>query len=301
MTQPEPTDVPLETRVEQELAQLRVEAHAAQERAKALKTLASMLKPLANPKTYADLSKAPAQLSKVEVKVLARVDTADRGRSVVELVRAALADRQRRIREGLARELKAACDARGLTFRVIQRDDPVELRLPPFGVTIDREQGRAVLKFARLPLVTCAADAREIVQARDRALAELGGAFEPAAFFDACLRAWLAARAVASDLSQERVEILDFLPYLALQFQRSAFRVEPTRRNYRDYSRVRFAWDVLQLRRAGMLTHGGWRLNLGVATGATASKKNRVIWFEDEDGEGEYKLTVFFTRAEAKE
>jgi hypothetical protein len=39
-------------------------------------------------------------------------------------------------------------------------------------------------------------------------------------------------------------------------------------------------------------------MNLGVATGSTASQKKRVLYFEDEDGSGEYKLTLFFTRVE---
>ena len=76
------------------------------------------------------------------------------------------------------------------------------------------------------------------------------------------------------------------------------FRVEPTSENFKGYGRVRFAWDVLRLRRARMLTQGGLRMNLGVATGSTASQKKRVLYFEDEDGNGEYKLTLFFTRVE---
>jgi len=40
-------------------------------------------------------------------------------------------------------------------------------------------------------------------------------------------------------------------------------------------------------------------MNLGVATGTTASDKRRVLYLEDEAGNGEYKLTVFFTKEEA--
>ncbi len=59
--------------------------------------------------------------------------------------------------------------------------------------------------------------------------------------------------------------------------------------------RTEFAYDVLRLRKAGKLSHEGRRMNLGVATGSSASQKKRVIYFEDEFGSGEYKLTVFFT------
>ena len=94
------------------------------------------------------------------------------------------------------------------------------------------------------------------------------------------------------------MEILDFLPYLALQMQPPAFQVDPSVRNFKGYSRVQFAWDVLRLRREGTFVQDGWRFNLGVATGTTAQQKKRVIWFEDEHGDGEFKLTVFFTRME---
>jgi hypothetical protein len=96
----------------------------------------------------------------------------------------------------------------------------------------------------------------------------------------------------------ERVEITDFLPYLALQLQSAAFRVEPSANNYRGYSRARFAFDLMRLRDELGLSRDGWRLNLGVATGTTATKKNRALFCEDAFGDGEFKLTVFFTRAE---
>ena len=41
-------------------------------------------------------------------------------------------------------------------------------------------------------------------------------------------------------------------------------------------------------------------MNFGVATGSSASRKDRVVYLEDEHGDGEYKLTVFFTPAEAR-
>ena len=35
---------------------------------------------------------------------------------------------------------------------------------------------------------------------------------------------------------------------------------------------------------------------MDAATGTTASDKDRVVYLEDPDGTGEYKLTIFFTR-----
>lgn len=272
-----------------------------QEEAEVLRKLTAALAPLARPTAHTD----PTSLERALEKAAARVEELagapagllERARAVLDVARGTLEEQHRRLRERLAPELRAACEARGLGLRVLRREEPVELRIPPLGVVVDRAKGRAEIRFARTAIATCPADAQAIVETHAQALSELDGEpFDPAAFFDACHRAWRAAR--ASTGGGERVEILDFLPFLALELQPAAFRVDPTPRNYRGYSRVRFAWDVLRLRRAAGFTREGLRLNLGVATGTTATQKKRVIWFEDEQGEGEFKLTVFFTRAE---
>ena len=269
------------------------------EEARALGKLSKAFEPLAKTKTYQDLSKLPALLEKTEAKV-AGLAVGDRGKSALDEIRSELRERRKRMQERLAKDLLAACQTQGLELRVLRREEPVEVRIAPFAVVIDREKGKAELRFARLELEECAADAAAIVETHGRVLAELRRDFEAGRFFDACLKAWRAACGAGCAGASERVEILEFLPYLALQLQSKAFRVEPNERNFRGYSRVRFAYDVQRLRREGGLSRDGWRMNLGVATGITASKKNRTIFFEDEHGDGEFKLTVFFTRAETK-
>ncbi|MGE3164628.1 MAG: hypothetical protein AB7O52_06970 [Planctomycetota bacterium] len=294
---PSNLDLPLPLRAEAIVDQVRSEARDARNRAKGLERLAAVLRPLTKPSAYADLAKVSRKFERIEAKLDAFPAIADPARSAVDSIRVALDHHRRRLRESLSRELKLACEEAQLTLRVVQREEPVMLRIPPFGVSIDRDRGRATLQFARLPLATCAAVASEIVAAHREAREQLDGdGFDRQRFLEDCRRAWRAARAALGEAEQERVEIVDFLPYLALQHQSSSFRTEPKRAHYRDYSRAQFAWDVL--RTEGSLAHDGWRLNLGVATGTTASKKNRVIWFEDENGEGEFKLTVFFTRTD---
>lgn len=268
--------------------------------AQALGKLAMAFGPLAKPRVYENLPKLPALLEKVEAKIRP-LAVAARGTAVLDEIRADLRERKRHMQERLAKELSAECKANGLELRVVRREEPIEVRIPPFAVQIDREKGCAELRFARLPIAACEADATAIVRAHGQSLKAMGLEFQADRFFDACFKAWRAACSTGSAGSGDRVEILDFLPYLALQLQPPAFRVEPIERNFRGYSRARFAFDMLRLRKAGQLTHNGWRMNLGVATGTTATKRNRVIFFEDDAGEGEFKLTVFFTRAEGRE
>ncbi len=274
------------------------------ERGKALGKLAGALAVLGREGTWADLGGLEKVLERLGKKVAAIGGESALGQEVLASAREELEARRARLREGLGRELKALCDARGLDMRVVSREEPVEVRIAPLAVVIDRQRGKAEVRFARLALETAAADPEAIWAARERALGRLEQGFDPATFFEACRRAWLAARASAGPAPQaergspERVELADFLPQLALQFQRPAFRVHPVEKNFIGYPRARFAYDVLRLQRAGQLAQGGWRLNLGVATGTSASKKDRVLWCEDEYGQGEYKLTVFFTQTQ---
>ncbi len=287
----ETNEQPIEARVAATRAALEDEARA-------LKALAAALGPLARPGAYAELGKLPGLLDGVEKRVAALPAVAERAAPALAAARAELDERRRRVRESLAPELRAACEARGLALRVVRQEEPLELRIPPLAVRVDRQRGSAEILFARQSLANCPADAASILAAREEALAELDGPFDAAAFFDACRTAWRAALGAGAGGSGERVEMRDFLPQLALRLQKPAFQTEPTARHFTGYPRSRFAWDVLRLRKAGGLSQNGWRMNLGVATGTTAQQKSRSIWLEDEHGDGEFKLTVFFTRAE---
>jgi hypothetical protein len=258
-----------------------------------LQGLVSLLRSLE--RASGDFRKLEEGLSKARQRLGELGPLAPRAEELFQELDGALARERQEQRERLSKELRAACEARGLTLRVVSREEPVEVRIPPFAVSIDRERGLAELRFARLPLLSCPAKAEEILATHQRCLAELEAGLEPREFFLACQRAWAAARAAAGPQTSERVEFNQFLPYLAVQMQSKAFAIDPLADHYRTYSRVRFAYDILRLQRAGLMSLGGWRLNLGVATGTTASTKNRALFIENPHGEGEFKLTLFFT------
>ena len=283
--------------IDRRVARLQAEL---KDEARALNKVAAALAPLTKPKTYEDLGKIPGIVEKMRMKLQGVPMAAMRGQRVLDLVHEDVAARKSDLRQRLARELQEVCRQAGLELRVIQRGEPVEVRIPPFGVLIDRENGRAQLVFAKQPVAECGATADVIVQAHATSLQSMSRGFQAEGFLEACYRAWRAAGAAGLAGSSERVEILDFLPYLAVQMQSRAFCADPSKGNYKGYTRARFAFDVHQLKQAGKLSHDGHRLNLGVATGTTASKKNRAVWIEDENGEGEFKLTIFFTSVEEK-
>ena len=267
-------------------------------KARELSRAATALGPLTKEKTFEDPGKAAEVLAKVSARMPESLRETEGALAVLGQIQGLLDDRVRRARDQLAVDLKKACDARGLEILVISRDEPLVLRLPPLEVTIDRHKGTAVIAFAKEALLQVPAEAEAVVEAHEKALKSLDTRFDPGAFLERCFRAWKASSAIHGEAGG-RVEIVDFLPYLALQQQRPTFRKNPTKKAFTDYTRAQFAWDVLRLRRQRVLVHKGYRLNLGVATGTSASRKGRVIFFEDEYGTGEFKLTVFFTKEEA--
>lgn len=292
---PPPTQGP-ESGLRDRLTQLQ---ESLREDSKALSKLATTINGFASDRAFTDLGKAETVLARLESDLEERPDLAERAGPVLADLKAELEERRTALREKLAPELRTACEAAGLELRVVRREEPVELRIPPFAVEIDRKRGVAQVLFAKLPLGSGPATPAGILDAREKALRSLGGEFDAAAFFGACRTAWAAARGAGLCGQGDRVEINSFLPYLALQFQSKAFGEQPETSRYNGYGRARFAFDLMQLRRAGGLSRDGWRLNLGVATGTTASKKGRSLFVEDEQGNGEFKLTVFFTRTDS--
>jgi hypothetical protein len=269
------------------------------EEADGLKGAAAALGPLAKEAVYHDFTKLDKAMQAAAPKIAALGAGGTRGQQVLDEVAAQRDARKKALRERLGPDLKAACAEAGIALRIVSREGPLRLRLPPFGVTVDREKGKASIEFAHITLEECAADAGEITAAHRRVEKSMGG-FDGEAFFQACLRAWKAAVATGHGGSSSRVEVSAYMPYLALEMQGSKFRKAPEAASFVEYGRARFAFDVMRLREARQLAQDGWRMNLGVATGTTASSnaKSEVIWIETRDGEGEYKLNVFFTRQE---
>ncbi|MDF1838960.1 MAG: hypothetical protein P1V35_13900 [Planctomycetota bacterium] len=205
---------------------------------------------------------------------------------------------KKRHRSSTGRKLKEACATAGLKLKVISREDPVELRIPPLAVRLNFDHGQAEFLFAKEPLGSCPVTPEDIIQNHTRIVRSLDSAFEPAEFFERCYEAYRMGLVVQGGKRGDRLELNDFLGHLAARLQPKKFLVNPVSGNYRGYSRGQFAYDVHRLRQARGLQQNGRRLNFGVATGTAASKKTRVIYMEDEYGQGEYKLNIFFTEAQ---
>jgi hypothetical protein len=263
--------------------------------AKVLARCVRALQPLARPALYQQPKRQQAAYDKARRALEALTPQPRSALATLAELEQALRRAREDARAALGPALAEACGARGLALRVVSREAPLQVRIAPLAVTIDFDAGLATLAFARQPLATAPLTAGAILKAYDGAVAALQTPFDAATTFEAYHRAYRMARAAGH---AERVELRDFLPFLALAMQPAAFKRAPSRKHFRDYGRAQLAWDVLRLRRAGALQRDGLRLNFGVATGTTASQRDRALYLEDEDGNGEYKLTVFVSQGE---
>ncbi len=279
-------------------ARLAAQAKEREREAKLLKKAAQGLTPLTKAAAWAAPGKLGKLVAQVEKGLGAEVSAAAGLDGVFSRIREDLARGPERARREFSRGLQEACRTRGLELSVVSREPPVELRLAPFSLVVDFDKARAEVRYARELLVSCPATVEAVLDAHAKAWKGLERAFVPADFFRVLRRAYGLALAEQGKAEGERVEILDLLPLVALGQQSKKFRVNPTSENYRPYSKAQLSYDVSRLMRQAGLTQGGLRLNLGVATGATAYDKSRVLYIEDGRGGGEFKLTLFFTKAE---
>jgi len=229
----------------------------------------------------------------LEIDVVHRCGVEPMLRSLAAYVHAA----PDRLRREVGIGMKKACAEQGLEFRVVSKEEPIEVRIPPLSIVLDFKKSKAVLQYARDAVDQCNLHAEDIMKAYEKAVEALNRGFDPDDFFEKCRQAYLRVVRLDGLNPGDRVEILRFLPELAFLMQPKKFQENPIAKNYRPYSRARFAYDIHRLRQAGGLVRDGLRINLGVATGTTATKKRRVIYMEDPFGAGEYKLTVFFTKS----
>jgi hypothetical protein len=92
-----------------------------------------------------------------------------------------------------------------------------------------------------------------------------------------------------------RLLLVDLMREIAFAVQPRKFAINPTRENYREYSRVHFGYDLYRLKQADSLVVKGCQLRLSVATFDSTTEKARSLWAPDnERGEGTYYSYLSF-------
>jgi len=176
---------------------------------------------------------------------------------------------------------------RGLAIKMLD-PDPLELFLAPFTLRVDIAKDLVSFSLARLKLGKCGASADAVLATHDRLLSKLDGRnWDPDRFHRGLVRAW-------KRLGGDHAPIRDVLPEIAMAVQSDAWRLNPIAKNFREYSKAQFAWDLFRLRQKGKTCVDGWRLHFGPATGGSTRDKRNLLFVEDGQGGGRWTLTLKF-------
>jgi hypothetical protein len=269
---------------------------AADQKNRQLAKIVGALKKLA----FADTLDSPRKVAGA-IRILKKSDPAELGLdfNFTELFDTLTVDQARRTearRLAFGRALAEQAQGAGLTCELLT-SDPMELALPPFTVVVDLTENLARLCYARLTVEELGAKPNLITEAHQKNLEKLESGWTSQQFFDALFGAYQIQRIRQKLPRGERVDLSDIVSIVAFDFQNPKFFADPLVNHYRDYARYRFAYDLARLRRAGSLERNGYRLSLGVATGATTRNKGNVLYIEEGKNTGQYYATLWFTAA----
>ncbi len=300
-------DAPVEPDVAQLVARLRDDLKVAlREPDRARKALDALAKPGALGRVDA-VDKARKALQRVSLGVFAPGDgpTGEGPGSGLEEQRAALVDAlgqhlgalRRKARGALLRDLDARARAQGIAPQVLT-DKPLEVLLSPLTVELDLAAGEARIRYARETVVTCRPEPAAILRAWADAKARIKAeAVEPARFFDLLRQAYEIVRRARGLGPGERVDLVDLTgPLALLRVGPDAWRKTPLGK-VADFPRYLLAYQLVHLRRAGLLSRHGVRVDLGTATGGSTRDKRGVLFLPSSATEGQYHLSIRFVPA----
>jgi hypothetical protein len=153
--------------------------------------------------------------------------------------------------------------------------------------------GKVNIMFGPEKIARCALSPEEIVGTLRKIDEELQkNSIPEEEFIDRLFQGWKRAFLISQ---KERIPITTVLTELTLLLQKKQFYENPSKRNYREYPRYQFAYDVYKLRKKGIKEIHGKELHLIASTFDATRKKIDYIWIPiNERGEGiNYSYVTF--------
>ena len=178
-------------------------------------------------------------------------------------------------------------------------DSPLTVFLEPFTVEANFDTEEVELRYAREAVATVDLDPEEVFEARDSAMGRLSErTVDSETFFERAEMAYRLALTSRQAQEGERVDLVDLLAPLALLAAEADSWRDASFEQVDAYPRHLLAHQLHRLRRDGLLTHQGRRLDLGTATGGSTRNKEDVVFIPSGRGEGQYYLSARFTDAD---
>jgi hypothetical protein len=214
-------------------------------------------------------------------------------------VMALLTPHRERLRAQTRAAVLSGLSQQGLEVSLLA-ETPITLLVAPLTVELDIEAAKARVMYAREVVSECAPDVAAIVKARQAAMDDIRKrASSSELFFGAAHQAYKTVLMARGLREGERVDLVDLLGPLALLDPGvDEWRKLGAGKGFAPYPRFLLAYQLQRLRREGLLTHAGLRLELGTATAGSTKNKKNVLFIPTTPAEGQYYLSLRFLPTE---
>ncbi len=216
------------------------------------------------------------------------------------------------ILQSLHARLDAAQKALGSTFAAALRDafatDGIEIRGQPprfemgrFELTVDFAGRNGVLRYGKDVVARKVALSVEAVRAAyaREVKAVMGRNEDGDRWIGHLFEAYQTVRARRGQNSpgNERANLVECYVEVVFLRQGKAFRIEPLKSVYKDYTRAQFAYDVFDMAQVRHLAHKGQHATVHVSTKSQTDTPDRSVWIVESDSpyRGRYISDIEFS------
>lgn len=187
-----------------------------------------------------------------------------------------LKNKTQRLKEDFRFEL-----SKGLEQMLLKNGMELHGQLPDlytgfYRIKIDFINGKADILFGPEKITRCPISPEEIIKRLKRLDEELKKNSIPEE--ELLKRLFYSWRRASSLLKSERILLTTILTELTILLQKRQFYENPLRRNYTEYPRYRFAYDIYRLQKKGVRKSEGKELQLIASTFDATRKKIDHLW-----------------------
>lgn len=173
-------------------------------------------------------------------------------------------------------------------------DNPLVIYVHPLTLEVQFNQMKSTWTYAHEPLQTVSLDPGEIMDAHKMLLETFRASrVDSQHFWEILKMAYEMVLIKKSIPAGSSIDIVELLPPLAWIWPNQvAMKKTPA-----SLPRYLLAYQLQKLRTDGLLSHKGWRLELGTATGGSTRQKSNVLFVPMGHSEGQYYLSLCFKQA----
>lgn len=185
----------------------------------------------------------------------------------------------------------SACVAKPEQMRMVS-DNPLVVYVHPLTLEVQFEQCKATWAYAREPMAQTSLDPQEIWKMHESLVDQFRAQRIDSRSFWKVLKMAYDMVVIKNGLSVgDRIDIVELLTPMAWIWPNASALKKQV-----QLPRYLLAYQIQKLRQEGLISHQGYRLDLGTATGGSTRNKANVLFIPMGPTEGQYYLSLCFRR-----